>query len=205
MPQLKRLGAVAVALLASACIGGPEGDGATSALAAGLRCEVTGDGTLATGDAFAGAFTVDLTGTAAGAWDHWTPEVVVPGGDDHPGRGCERRRGGDDHPGRGHPDPDDFEHPGGGCDGDGDSVVRDHFEGTVEAASCHPNGFLTFSASGSGTWNGDVGYTFLIEHAQDRGAAVDYYNITITDPDGVTITHAVAGDLASGDIVGDAI
>lgn len=92
------------------------------------------------------------------------------------------------------------------------ALTGDRLIGTVEALSCTSDGgggpsgpppgttAAMVDVTGSATWNGESGYTFVL-HLEDRGEpnTRDYYVIVVEGREGETVYHA-EGYLASGNV-----
>ncbi len=195
---------IALALGSWGCAADSVGDG-SGAVRVVTDCAVEGFGTLPAGDEFDGVGAGLPDGFAEGTWVHLGPETVVDDGDDDddelPGEGCrgERRghhegrgEGHDRHQGRG------LGH-GCGCDDDGEpETTRDRFEGTSESVTCFINGSRVGVVQGSGTWNGEAGYTFEVG-VVDGGPTNDEYTFTVYDSSGGTV-YTVNGFPDTGDL-----
>ena len=206
----------ALGLLGFGCAADATGEG-SGALAPHLveECSVLAFGTLENGDPFEGDAT-NAGGITSGTWEHGVPGEDPCADDDedddggwgrHGRRGHghhrwghhhARRRGHDRHRGRGHD-----EHRGrgrghdrGGCGCDEEPTEGNHLVGEVEAMTCIFNGVRTAAIEGSGTWNGEAGYTF--EAAIVDSGTGDSYDITVIAPDG-TVVYTAGGNPDSGE------
>jgi len=194
---------IALALAGWGCAADSVGDG-SGASRATTDCAVGGFGTLPAGDEFDGAATGLPDGFADGTWVHLGPETIVDGGDDDgddlPGEGCRgERRGHREGRGEGHD-----RHQGRGrghhcgCGDDEPETTRDRFEGNAETVLCFINGSRVGTIQGSGSWNGDAGYTFEVG-VVDGGPTNDEYTFTVYDSSGGTV-YTVNGFPDSGDL-----
>ncbi len=166
-------------------------------------CTVEGFGTLPAGDEFDGSAVGLPDGFAEGTWVHLGPESAAPDDEDDEDEDCRgERRGHHMGRGRGHE-----HHRGEGrghcdCDDDDDDTppepTRDRFEGEVEAVTCFINGSRVGTAEGSGTWNGDPGYTFELG-VVDSGVTNDEYTFTVYDSTG-GVVYSVNGFPDTGDL-----
>jgi len=80
-------------------------------------------------------------------------------------------------------------------------LLRDHFAGRVEFATCSQNGTYLVTVQGRGTWNGAPDHLFQVV-IQDRfdPTEIDFYGIVILGPDSKLVYEA-GGDIVRGGII----
>lgn len=76
---------------------------------------------------------------------------------------------------------------------------RDHFVGHADGLRCRLNGSKVADVEGTGHWNGEGDHVFRLRMEELEDPSVDFYRLTVIDPDGALV-YTVSGDVVAGRI-----